>query len=184
MVVCIDKLATVRMYKKVRKYWDLHVQHLLSELQALQQAQPLTEEMIVLSDTIAYMQQTEMAIVLSNAFEGSTKKSETSVQEAAEAYNYNSEPSNEDTESPPQESSRSALLAAEGVDLKAFQNHKTLEADFKDANKPLRIVFVCAMWMTGFDVPSLSTIYLDRPMRGHTLMQTIARANFFFCDKI
>lgn len=52
-----------------------------------------------------------------------------------------------------------------------------LDSRFKDPDDPLRIVFVCAMWMTGFDVPSCSTIYLDKPMRNHTLMQTIARAN-------
>jgi type I restriction enzyme R subunit len=55
---------------------------------------------------------------------------------------------------------------------------------FKDPNDPFRIVFVCAMWITGFDVPSCSTIYLDKPMRNHTLMQTIARANRVFKDKI
>jgi len=44
-----------------------------------------------------------------------------------------------------------------------------LDEKFKDPDNPLRIVFVCAMWMTGFDVPSLSTIYLDKPMRNHTL---------------
>lgn len=59
-----------------------------------------------------------------------------------------------------------------------------LETRFKDANDPLRIVFVCAMWITGFDVPSLSTLYLDKPMRNHTLMQTIARANRVFQDKV
>ncbi len=48
---------------------------------------------------------------------------------------------------------------------------------------PLRIVFVCAMWITGFDVPSCSTIYLDKPMKNHTLMQTIARANRVWQDK-
>src|SRR5689334_15487512 len=58
-----------------------------------------------------------------------------------------------------------------------------LESKFKDPTDPLRIVFVCAMWMTGFDVPSLSTLYLDKPMRNHTLMQTIARANRVFQDK-
>ncbi len=52
-----------------------------------------------------------------------------------------------------------------------------LEAKFKNADDPLRLVFVCAMWITGFDVPSISTVYLDKPMRNHTLMQTIARAN-------
>ena len=59
-----------------------------------------------------------------------------------------------------------------------------LETKFKDANDPLRIVFVCAMWITGFDVPSLSTLYLDKPMRNHTLMQTIARANRVFYGKV
>lgn len=58
-----------------------------------------------------------------------------------------------------------------------------LATKFKDGDDPLRIVFVCAMWMTGFDVPSCSTIYLDKPMRNHTLMQTIARANRVFRDK-
>ncbi len=58
-----------------------------------------------------------------------------------------------------------------------------LEKKFKDPDDPFRLVFVCAMWMTGFDVPSCSTIYLDKPMRNHTLMQTIARANRGFRDK-
>ncbi|BCB07909.1 DEAD/DEAH box helicase [Vreelandella venusta] len=52
-----------------------------------------------------------------------------------------------------------------------------LDEEFKDPDSPLRLVFVCAMWITGFDVPSCSTIYLDKPMKNHTLMQTIARAN-------
>lgn len=59
-----------------------------------------------------------------------------------------------------------------------------LDEKFKDENHPLRIVFVCAMWMTGFDVPSCSTMYLDKPMQNHTLMQTIARANRVFRDKV
>ncbi len=52
-----------------------------------------------------------------------------------------------------------------------------IEFNFKDENDPLQLVFVCAMWLTGFDAPTLSTLYLDKPMKGHTLMQTIARAN-------
>ena len=59
-----------------------------------------------------------------------------------------------------------------------------LDKKFKDPDDPFRIVFVCAMWMTGFDVPCCSTIYLDKPMRNHTLMQTIARANRVFRDKV
>ena len=70
-----------------------------------------------------------------------------------------------------------------------FEHHRLrmlkedLDEKFKDAKDPFRIVFVCAMWMTGFDVPSCSTIYLDKPMRNHTLMQTIARANRVFGEK-
>ena len=59
-----------------------------------------------------------------------------------------------------------------------------LDEKFKDPDNPLRIVFVCAMWITGFDAPSCSTIYLDKPMRNHTLMQTIARANRVFEQKV
>jgi type I restriction enzyme R subunit len=58
-----------------------------------------------------------------------------------------------------------------------------LETKFKKSDDPLRIVFVCAMWITGFDVPSCSTMYLDKPMKNHTLMQTIARANRVWKDK-
>jgi type I restriction enzyme R subunit len=59
----------------------------------------------------------------------------------------------------------------------------SLDEKFKDPADPLRIAFVCAMWLTGFDAPSCSTIYLDKPMRNHTLMQTIARANRVFPGK-
>jgi len=58
-----------------------------------------------------------------------------------------------------------------------------LDVKFKDPDDPFRIVFVCAMWMTGFDAPPVSTIYLDKPIRNHTLMQTISRANRVFKDK-
>ena len=59
-----------------------------------------------------------------------------------------------------------------------------LETKFKDPEDDFRLVFVCAMWLTGFDAPSCSTLYLDKPMRGHTLMQTIARANRVYGDKV
>ncbi len=62
-------------------------------------------------------------------------------------------------------------------------NKEHLDEKFKDTLDPLRIVFVCAMWLTGFDAPSCSTVYLDKPMRNHTLMQTIARANRVFPGK-
>jgi type I restriction enzyme R subunit len=56
-------------------------------------------------------------------------------------------------------------------------NKEDLEARFKDENDPFRFVIVCAMWITGFDVPTLSTLYIDKPLKSHTLMQAIARAN-------
>ncbi|MDD5578133.1 MAG: HsdR family type I site-specific deoxyribonuclease [Methylobacter sp.] len=56
-------------------------------------------------------------------------------------------------------------------------NNQDLETRFKDEDDPFRFVIVCAMWITGFDVPSLSTMYIDKPLKSHTLMQAIARAN-------
>lgn len=60
---------------------------------------------------------------------------------------------------------------------------KDIEDRFKDPNDSLQLVFVCAMWLTGFDVKSLSTLYLDKPMKGHTLMQAIARVNRVYPGK-
>ena len=54
---------------------------------------------------------------------------------------------------------------------------RELDKEFKAADNPFRVVFVCAMWLTGFDVKSLAIIYMDKPLKAHTLMQTIARAN-------
>ncbi len=77
-------------------------------------------------------------------------------------------------------------LADKGLDIlghRARMNAEPLDEHFKDPSHPLRLVFVVAMWITGFDAPSVSTVYLDRPMRNHSLMQTIARANRVFPDK-
>lgn len=71
-------------------------------------------------------------------------------------------------------------LKAKGLDIVPHRQRMlkdSLDEKFKDEKSELRLVFVCAMWITGFDVPTCSTIYLDKPMRAHTLMQTIARAN-------
>ncbi len=56
-------------------------------------------------------------------------------------------------------------------------NNEDLETRFKEEGDPFRFVIVCAMWITGFDVPTLSTLYIDKPLKSHTLMQAIARAN-------
>ena len=54
---------------------------------------------------------------------------------------------------------------------------REMDKEFKKSESPFRIVFVCAMWLTGFDVKSLSCLYLDKPLKAHSLMQAIARAN-------
>ena len=78
-------------------------------------------------------------------------------------------------------------LGRKGVEITPHRyrmGREDLDTKFKDPDDPFRIVFVCAMWSTGFDVPSCSTIYLDKPQRNHTLMQTIARANRVHGDKV
>ena len=82
------------------------------------------------------------------------------------------------------------VISQEQGEIEYFQKHgidiiphrkkmmeRELDKEFKDESNPFRVVFVCAMWLTGFDCPSLSVLYLDKPLQAHTLMQTIARAN-------
>ncbi len=139
MMVCIDKATAVRMYDKVRVHWAAR----LAKLKA-QVATAAEEDREVLAVTIARMETTDMAVVVS---QGQNEESE---------------------------------LNKKGLSIKAHRKRiieEDLDEKFKDPDDPLRLVFVCAMWITGFDVPSCSTIYLDKPMKNHTLMQTIARAN-------
>ncbi len=80
-----------------------------------------------------------------------------------------------------------AFFQDHGIDFAPHRRRmitEDLETRFKKPDDRFRIAFVCAMWMTGFDVPVCSTIYLDKPMKNHTLMQTIARANRVFGDKV
>lgn len=89
-----------------------------------------------------------------------------------------------------QETEMAVVISQEQNEVQTFQkwgldiqSHRTkmekreLDKEFKDTGNPLRVVFVCAMWLTGFDVKCLSCLYLDKPLKAHTLMQTIARAN-------
>ncbi|MGI9344733.1 MAG: type I restriction endonuclease subunit R [Gammaproteobacteria bacterium] len=64
------------------------------------------------------------------------------------------------------------------------ENGHDLEYNFKDPADSLQLVFVCAMWLTGFDAPTVSTLYLDKPQKDHSLMQTIARANRVCSHKV
>jgi len=146
MVVSIDKATAVRMYDKVRRYWNLYLARLRAELWE----SGADEARVSIAARIAYMEETDMAVVVSPA--------------QNEARDFQDK----------------------GLDITGHRKRmdtQDLAGAFKDPNSPLRIVFVCAMWMTGFDAPSVSTIYLDKPMRNHTLMQTIARANRVFAGK-
>jgi len=113
------------------------------------------EEKIKTKELVDYMRQVEMAVVISAEAgeEEKFKKEGLSILPHRKRMNENDE------------------------------NGADIEDNFKDPAHPLALVFVCAMWLTGFDAPSVSTLYLDRPMKGHTLMQTIARANRVFPGK-
>lgn len=84
-----------------------------------------------------------------------------------------------------EEAGEEEKFAELGLDIKPHRKRMNvldkhghdIEDNFKDPEHPLQLVFVCAMWLTGFDAPTISTLYLDKPMKDHTLMQTFARAN-------
>lgn len=84
-----------------------------------------------------------------------------------------------------EEADEGKKFALQGLDIKPHRtrmdaldaNGHDIEYNFKNPEDPLQLVFVCAMWLTGFDAPTVSTLYLDKPLKDHTLMQTIARAN-------
>ena len=149
MFVCIDKITTVRMYDLVQQYWEEKKQ----ELQQKREASYNQEEMQKLKTLQEWIKQTEMAVVVSD------------------------------------EQGEIDRFRKWGLDIiphrtRMKQGFETpdgkridLETAFKQDGHPFRVAFVCAMWLTGFDVPSLATLYLDKPLRAHTLMQAIARAN-------
>ncbi|MBJ7598189.1 type I restriction endonuclease subunit R [Candidatus Nephthysia bennettiae] len=147
MVVSIDKVTAVRTLTKVQKAW---AKRLAANEDKLRSRELTDEERDVLAQEMAFMRQTDMAVVISQ-----------SQNEAAD-------------------------MAARGLDIKPHRKRmveEDLEGRFKDAQDPLRLAFVCSMWTTGFDVPSCSTVYLDKPLRNHSLMQTITRANRVFPGK-
>ena len=139
MFVCLNKVTCVRMYDLAQKYWAEEIARLERECKRAtqQEAQELRRK-------LAWMQETEMAVVIS------------------------------------QEQNEIQTFRKWGLDIQTHRQKmekRELDKEFKDPANPLRVVFVCAMWLTGFDVKCLSCLYLDKPLKAHTLMQTIARAN-------
>ena len=139
MFVCLNKVTCVRMYDYVQEYWKIETNSLKEKIKRATQ-----QEAQELSRKLKWMQETEMAVVIS------------------------------------QEQNEIQTFKKWGLDIKYHREKmekRKLDKEFKDAKNPFRVVFVCAMWLTGFDVKCLSCLYLDKPLKAHTLMQTIARAN-------
>lgn len=148
MVISIDKFTTVKMFDLVQQYWRDEI----VALRKKKNAAKTEEEKQQLDETIRYMNSVEMAVVIS--FDGGEDE-----KKSFEARGLNITPH---------------IRKMQSVD----DNGYDLEYRFQEIpNDPFQLVFVCAMWLTGFDSPTLSDLYLDKPMVGHTLMQTIARAN-------
>lgn len=140
MMVSYNKVTCVRMYEYVQEYWQKEIASLEEEIKKSVSQQEAQE----LSRKLKWMQETEMAVVVS------------------------------------QEQNEVQTFQKWGLDIlphRAKMEKRELDKEFKDKDNKLRVVFVCAMWLTGFDVKTLSCLYIDKPMKAHTLMQTIARAN-------
>jgi len=152
MVISVDKATTVKMYEKVQVYWKNYYNELKQKLNTTL----LEQEKEVIQKKIQYMDETDMAVIVSQT----QNEEETMKKKGVDILPHRIRMNKED-------------LAGK------FKGEKR----FKDEPKKLRLVFVCAMWITGFDAPEISTIYLDKPLKSHTLMQTIARANRVFEGK-
>ncbi len=139
MFVCLNKVTCVRMYDYVQEYWKIEINSIKEKIKHATQ-----QEAQELSRKLKWMQETEMAVVISQ---------EQNEIQTFNKWKLNIKPHREKMEK------------------------RKLDKEFKDAKNPFRVVFVCAMWLTGFDVKCLSCLYLDKPLKAHTLMQTIARAN-------
>ncbi len=159
MLVCIDKVTCVRMHGLITRYWAEQIAELDAQLP---QAADEQEE-IYLIRKINWMKETRAAVVVSEE-QGEVEK--------FQKWGLDIRPHRR--------------LLKDGMELTEsmrckpeFRNMQRLEVDeaFKQPEHPFRIAIVCAMWLTGFDVPCLSTLYLDKPLKAHTLMQAIARAN-------
>ncbi|SHG26233.1 type I restriction enzyme, R subunit [Salegentibacter echinorum] len=148
MVVCIDKFTAVRMYEFVQEAQKKEIRELRKKI--VKEKDPEIKERY--KRAIVFMEETRMAAVISG--EGTEKEE----KEKFEKEGLNISPHRKLMDYPDEDG-------------------RNIEDYFKDPNSNYRMVFVTAMWLTGFDAPSVSTLYLDKPMQNHTLMQAIARAN-------
>ncbi|MEI8264872.1 MAG: type I restriction endonuclease subunit R [Betaproteobacteria bacterium] len=162
MVVSIDKATALRMHDKVRQHWADETKRVQTELGELAM-RPLGDER-------------------------SAEQARRDVRKAELLRRLDALNTTDMAVIVSPGQNEIAQMAALGLDIEPHRKRMNdsqpgLDEKFKDTTDPLRLVFVCAMWLTGFDAPSCSTVYLDKPMRNHTLMQTIARANRVFPGK-
>ena len=149
MFVVIDRITAVKMHELITKYWKERITQLETKLLAATDNQ----ERLTLERQVAWMKETKIAVVVSEG-QGEVAK--------FRQWDLDIRPHRK--------------LIKEGFETDDGQRID-LESAFKKDGHPFRIAVVCAMWLTGFDVKSLATLYLDKPLKAHTLMQAIARAN-------
>ncbi len=155
MMVCLDKITCVKMHDLIVAKWQEKTTQLdakVSAEEALFAAKGKAPTTLLKQrrEQVAWMKATECCVVVS--------QEQGEVAEFAKWKNFRDEPLDITTH-------REKMVK------------RDLEKEFKKADNPFRIAIVCAMWLTGFDVKCLATLYLDKPMQGHTLMQAIARVN-------
>ena len=148
MFVAIDKITAVKMHGLIGTHWQDRIAALEDELAGA----PDAEAQSVLKRQLVWMQETEVAVVVSEE-QGEVAK--------FRKWNLDITPHRR--------------RIKEGFE--AGGERIDVESAFRKDGHPFRVAIVCAMWLTGFDVKSLSTLYLDKPLKAHTLMQAIARAN-------
>ncbi|MFM7575338.1 MAG: UvrB domain 3-containing protein, partial [Microcystaceae cyanobacterium] len=149
MFICLDKLTCVKMHQKITHYWQQEIERQKQARRFLNDQQAAIEA----DRKIRWLEETLMAVVVS-AERGEVQK--------FKDWGLDINPHR--------------ALINNGFETEDGRR-VSLEKAYKDSNHPFRVAIVCAMWLTGFDVPSLSVLYLDKPLKAHTLMQAIARAN-------
>ena len=149
MFVVIDRITAVKMHELITKYWKERITQLEADLSGATDNQ----ERLTVERQVAWMKETKIAVVVSEG-QGEVAK--------FRQWDLDIRPHRK--------------LIKEGFETDDGQRID-LESAFKKDGHPFRITIVCAMWLTGFDVKSLATLYLDKPLKAHTLMQAIARAN-------
>ena len=169
MLVCIDKITCARMYQRIIPLWKLKAANVreAAEVKRAEAAKTtdgeerliLLEQARKLEAQAQWLEETIIAIIISEA-----------QNEVAEFKRWNFDII------PHRALMKRGFETADGKRI-------DVETAFKDPKHPFRIAVVCAMWLTGFDVECLSTLYIDKPMKAHTLMQAIARANRVYPGK-